>query len=183
MLNWKSPDTGDRKAYQETVRGKDILGSDMSFANVFLLQKKYDTKIAFCQGFLFKKYFGSGARRGYTFPIGEGNVKKALELIASEAGELGERFRLAFVTEEEKAWLEENYPGRFEFTGDSGDSDYIYLREDLANLRGRKYSRTANAKVGTRNGLFLHMPLRSPCTRQTAARVAPHPGQYRCRSA
>ena len=144
MLNWKSPEAGDYKAYRETVQGLDILGSDMSFANVFLLQNKYQTKIAFNEGFLFRKYFGIGARQGYTFPIGRGDLKKALELIMNEARELGEVFRLAFVTEEQKSWLEGNYPGRFAFTNDEGDSDYIYLRENLTNLKGRKYSSKRN---------------------------------------
>ncbi|MCR4616076.1 MAG: phosphatidylglycerol lysyltransferase domain-containing protein [Clostridiales bacterium] len=144
MLNWKSPETGDCKAYRETLQGLDIIGSDISFANLFLLQNKYQTKIAFADGFLFRKYSGSGARQGYTVPVGRGDLKKAFELIIDEARELGEKLRLAFVTDEERSWLEEKYPGRFVFTNDPGDSDYIYLRDDLANLRGRKYSSKRN---------------------------------------
>lgn len=144
MLDWKKPHTVDIKAYRDAIQGQNILGSDMSFANVFFLQNKYHTRIAFYEGFLFKKYFGSGARQGYSFPAGKGDPEKALELIMSEARELGERFRLAFVTEEEKSWLEEKYPGRFVFNNDPGDSDYIYLREALATLKGRKYSGKRN---------------------------------------
>ncbi len=48
------------------------------------------------------------------------------------------------VTEKYMEELEREYPGRFEFTEDSGSFDYIYDIEALASLKGKKLAKKRN---------------------------------------
>ena len=91
-----------------------------------------------------RKYSGKGARCGYTFPLGKGDVAKALAEIEKDAKECGERLQFAFVTEEQKEVLENAMPARFCYSSDAGDSDYIYLRSELASLSGKAFHKKKN---------------------------------------
>ena len=118
--------------------------SDASFANIYLLRNKYSTKISRYKDFIIRKYSGKGARCGYTFPLGKGDVAKALAEIEKDAKECGERLQFAFVTEEQKEVLENAMPARFCYSSDAGDSDYIYLRSELASLSGKAFHKKKN---------------------------------------
>ena len=105
MLEWKTPELEDGKWIRPIVAQSGNMGSDLDFANMFLLREKYDIKICNYKDFLIRKYSGKGTRKGYTFPVGMGNVDKALKELEAEAAAYGEGLRFAFVTEEQKKSL------------------------------------------------------------------------------
>ena len=144
MLEWKTPELEDGKWIRPIVAQSGNMGSDLAFANMFLLREKYDIKICNYKDFLIRMYSGKGTRKGYTFPVGMGNVDKALKELEAEAAAYGEGLRFAFVTEEQKKTLEQLRPGKFSFCEDPGDFDYIYSRQDLALLSGKSYHKKKN---------------------------------------
>ena len=79
MLEWKTPELEDGKWIRPIVAQSGNMGSDLAFANMFLLREKYDIKICNYKDFLIRKDSGKGTRKGYTFPVGMGNVDKALK--------------------------------------------------------------------------------------------------------
>lgn len=87
MIEFKAPELSDRVAVANAVADSGYTGSDASFANIFLLRQKYGTKIALQDGVLFRYYNGVGSRRGYAFPLGEGDVGAALTQIEADACE------------------------------------------------------------------------------------------------
>lgn len=143
MLNFVTPQPKDREWIQEIVAGTQNRGSDLAFGNIFLLRNKYDTKICRYEDFLIRKYNGLW-RTGYTFPVGTGDVETALHKLAEYAAGKGEPLNFCMLTEEQKSLLEEFYPGRFTFSCNEGDTDYVYLSDDLANLAGRAYHKKKN---------------------------------------
>ena len=45
MLEWKTPELEDGKWIRPIVAQSGNMGSDLAFANMFLLREKYDIKI------------------------------------------------------------------------------------------------------------------------------------------
>lgn len=144
MLEWSIPEAEDEDWINSCIAVSGTMASDASFANIYLLRNKYSTKISRYKDFIVRKYSGKGARCGYTFPLGKGDVAKALAEIEKDAKECGERLQFAFVTEEQKEVLENVMPARFCYSSDAGDSDYIYLRSELASLSGKAFHKKKN---------------------------------------
>ena len=144
MLEWSMPEAEDEDWINSCIAVSGTMASDASFANIYLLRNKYSTKISHYKDFIIRKYSGKGARCGYTFPLGKGDVTKALAEIEKDAKECGERLQFAFVTEEQKEVLENAMPARFCYSSDAGDSDYIYLRSELASLSGKAFHKKKN---------------------------------------
>ena len=144
MLEWSIPEAEDEDWINSCIAVSGTMASDASFANIYLLRNKYSTKISRYKDFIIRKYSGKGARCGYTFPLGKGDVAKALAEIEKDAKECGERLQFAFVTEEKKEVLENAMPARFCYSSDAGDSDYIYLRSELASLSGKAFHKKKN---------------------------------------
>ena len=144
MPEWSIPEAEDEDWINSCIAVSGTMASDASFANIYLLRNKYSTKISRYKDFIIRKYSGKGARCGYTFPLGKGDVAKALAEIEKDAKECGERLQFAFITEEQKEVLENAMPARFCYSSDAGDSDYIYLRSELASLSGKAFHKKKN---------------------------------------
>lgn len=144
MLEWSIPEAEDEDWINSCIAVSGTMASDASFANIYLLRNKYSTKISRYKDFIIRKYSGKGARCGYTFPLGKGDVAKVLAEIEKDAKECGERLQFAFVTEEQKEVLENAMPAHFCYSSDAGDSDYIYLRSELASLSGKAFHKKKN---------------------------------------
>ena len=151
MIPFKSPELNDREAAAKAVAASGYIGSDASFANIYLLRKKYGTLIAFQDGFLFRYYNGVGSRRGYAFPLGAGDPQAALAFIAEDARESGRPLEFCLVDEPRAQILREFFnadadsaAAAINFEENRGDSDYIYSAENLATLAGNLYRKKRN---------------------------------------
>lgn len=151
MIPFKSPELNDREAAAKAVAASGYIGSDASFANIYLLRKKYGTQVALQDGFLFRYYNGQGSRRGYAFPLGEGDVGAALKWIADDARATGRPLEFCLVDESRAQILREFFKAginsteaTINFEDNRGDSDYIYSAESLATLAGNLYRKKRN---------------------------------------
>lgn len=144
MLVFSEPQLKDCDWISKCVKESGYMGSDASFANIYLLKSKYNTKVSFYKGFLIRYYEGYGSRHGYTFPLGHGKTDKALEAIRQDALENNRKLEFCFVTEEQKEVLDAVYGNILEYKKDDGDSDYIYGQQELAELSGRAYHKKKN---------------------------------------
>lgn len=148
MLHFRPPEISDRIAVTSAVAEAGYMGSDASFANIYLLRKKYGTEIALQEGFLFRYYNGQGSRRGYAFPLGGDDPRKALDLIVVDARETGRPLEFCLVDEPRAQILRDYFSMSasvtIRFTENRGDSDYLYSAESLANLPGTTYRKKRN---------------------------------------
>lgn len=143
MLEFAAPNIKDRGWVEELVSLTGERGSDLAFGNIYLLRNKYHTTICRCGDFLIRRYSGLW-RHGYTFPVGRGDVEAALKELDGYAAKRKETLCFCLLTEVQKGLLEEIYPGRFAFSCNEGDADYLYLSRDLAELPGRNYHKKKN---------------------------------------
>ncbi len=135
-------------ALSDAIAVRQLTGSaqqsDLSFANIYLLRHKYGTEIALQDGFLFRHFSGHGRLQGYAFPCGAADPSPALRCMELDAAVRQRPFRFCLLTEEQVSLLRGFYPGRFRYTSDPGDADYIYERSVLAELPGARFHRKRN---------------------------------------
>ena len=133
-----------------------LYGSDSCIANLFLLQTKYNTELKIKNGILIRYYYGDENRTGYGFPIPIKSDEKshnwlanALNIIIQDAGEQNRAVSFCLLTQEQKNQLDEclaqHFPGRVvNWKTNRDDCDYVYLRENLAELPGSHYQKKRN---------------------------------------
>ena len=142
-LRFHIPVPEDCSAAAEAVFRARAMENDAAFANLFLLREKYGTEICMQDGILFRRY-GSGIRAGcYGFPLG-GDAKQAVSLLSADAQARGIPFRMTLLTKAQCEQLEAAFPGCFVFEQMPDYTEYLYLRADLASLRGSRYHSKRN---------------------------------------
>lgn len=143
MLSFKDLEIGDREIITSYTLKSPNLNCDLSFANLCSWRFLYNTKFATHNGFLFLKFWTEG-QLAYMFPIGEGDTEAAVREIMEDAGQEKAPLFLSGLTKEECNFLENMMPGKFKFETNRDYSDYIYLREKLATLSGKKLQSKRN---------------------------------------
>lgn len=140
MIDFQPIQPKDRAVYQRYFMDGKERGAEMSFVNLCLWG---DQRYAIVEGqfVLFSRF---NEHLVYTFPVGEGDKKAAIDLLMADARERGIPFTLTALYEEEKSVLEALYPGRFVFHSPDSFYDYVYSIDDLADLAGKKYHRKRN---------------------------------------
>ena len=113
------------------------MNCDMNVANLCSWQFLYHTEFAVVDGFLLLRFVTDG-HVTYMKPIGKGDLKGVLQMLAADARCLGDTLRVACVCPCAQALMEESAPGAFVFESHRDKADYIYLRENLVTLSGKK---------------------------------------------
>lgn len=143
MITFKPIELEDREAVQRYTLRSQRRNCDLSFANLYGWRFLYRTELAELDGFLLFRFYVDG-ELVYMMPVGEGNFSSAVEALMEDAQTEGAAFRMLGVCVDMREQLEEAFPERFVFTSDRDYADYIYLRSDLAGLRGKKYQPKRN---------------------------------------
>ena len=144
MLSFQ-PVTIDDKETLQSFFGKVSFGNcDFSFSNIFSWKHSYDTTFAVENDFLYIRFRPFGNSPGYLFPIGQGNLKVAIERLKQDADERATELHLYAITQKMFDLLEEAMPGQFLFEKDRNWYEYIYSSEDLITLSGKKYQAKRN---------------------------------------
>ena len=113
------------------------MNCDMNVANLCSWQFLYHTEYAVVEGFLVLRFVADG-HVTYMKPIGKGDLRPVLELLMADARSLGDALRMACVCPCAQGMMDESMPGAFTYTINRDKSDYLYLREKLVTLSGKK---------------------------------------------
>ena len=161
MLDFYTPTLEDKNWITEITENCGQIGCDISFATTYLWRNKYDIRVARYNDTLFKAYFGSDGDMGYSFPVGKMSPKEALEVLMRDAKERGQKPLIGMLNKTNAEILSHLYPDVFEFTEERDSADYIYSRENLANLAGKKFHAKRNhiSKFMRNNPDFLYKEL------------------------
>lgn len=130
-----------------TLEDKDLIQSftlkswrrncELSFVNLMSWSFLYKMQYAVFEDFLLMRFFDHG-QIVYSMPIGEGNLRKALQVIIEDAKQQQVTFILRGACKNLCGELEEAMPNTFKYLINRKFSDYIYLRENLVTLKGKK---------------------------------------------
>lgn len=141
-IDLKRPELDDRELINSYLKYADTRSCEMTFANVYLWSRHYDTGFAIVEDML---VFGNmEGDVSFTFPVGPGDEKRAVDALMAYCEERKVPFQLHNITEKDFARLEELYPGELEIFYERDYADYVYETEKLKNLSGKKYHSKKN---------------------------------------
>ena len=140
MIDFKRFHSTDIELYKKYFPDGYDRGCEFSFANLYLWGKQNYSE--FNGNMLLMSQFGQ--RTVYLFPLGSGDKVSAVREIMRDAEARGLVFRMSGISPEAREMLEECFPDTFRFHTDVGSYDYVYLVDDLALLKGRKYHTKKN---------------------------------------
>lgn len=143
ILTFCIPALNDAEQVRETLF--HVEQSDLAFPNIYLLRHKYNTRIAFKDGALYRHFSGKGRLNGYAFPVGKiTDPEQALFHVEQHAKATDTPLLFTLLTEENAKVLQSIYGDRIRFSDDPGDADYLYRRSDLIELPGTAFHKKRN---------------------------------------
>lgn len=142
MIDFKPPCIEDRDWVTQLMDSTQRMSCEYCFGNIFIWSPVYSTYIARFEDFFLAA--GMEDDGAYCFPMGHGDLRRAIDLLYADARERGRRLRLFGVTEADRTQMEAVCPGRFTYKEDRDFFDYIYMQQDLAILAGKKYHAKRN---------------------------------------
>ena len=135
MLEWKLPDT----ALPVLFHGAQTLGSDTSPVNLFLFSDILHTEVAVQDGILFRYFQGNSDNcRGYGAPLAACDFDSAKVLNVLRRDAERRDVPLSFCAFDERQTKIFDGLCNIRWSSRDGDGDYIYKRESLAQLSGKK---------------------------------------------
>ena len=155
-LSFKPLELGDRARIEHYTIPSPLTNCDLAFANMYCWQPTYRSEWTEIDGFLVIRFrIDGGARVAYMQPVGEGDFTPLLPRLAADAATWGQPLRLVGLTDEAAGRLRAlgAAPGRLRLPDGVGHpilaadrdlADYIYLREDLCRLSGRRHQPKRN---------------------------------------
>ncbi|GHU54980.1 hypothetical protein FACS1894132_10410 [Clostridia bacterium] len=141
MLEFREINIEDRFWISELLRKSDYRGCEYSFANNLAWQRLSNSKIARFKDF----YIVATQEPSFIFPAGDGDYLEVLGEMKKYIG--NEPLKITNITEEILPIIEEfttNFNLEFSIINCIDWWDYVYLQEDLANLKGKKYDKKRN---------------------------------------
>jgi len=138
-----------------TLQDKDVITSftmpsdyrncDFSFANMCSWCFLYNSEFAVVNDFLLIRFWiENKTRNAYMMPVGNGDLRQVIDYLEEDSLKIGHPLLLLGITPDAKEDLEKVYPGDFHYIPERDYFDYVYLREDLASLVGKKYQAKRN---------------------------------------
>lgn len=137
-----------------TLQDKELLTSytfpygssdcDLSFSNLCSWHFTNESSYAIFGGYLTIRFRMEDGRVIYLMPVGEGNLIPVIEALREEARLEGQPLLIQGVYKEMSEIFEKYFPTLFEYTLHRDYFDYIYLRKDLAGLKGKNYQPKRN---------------------------------------
>lgn len=118
--------------------------SDFSFANLFAWSDKFLSVFAIIENSFFAKTNCCSDKSCYMFPIGEMDLKKAVPMLLDDAKERNHKFSMIGITQEMWEQINSIFPNKFSYFPDRNLSEYVYLSENLINLKGSKLQSKRN---------------------------------------
>lgn len=143
MIEFKDITLQDKDTITAYTMHSSRRNCDLSFSNLCSWRFLYDTQFALVDDFLVFKFWADG-ELAYMMPVGNGDLSKVLKLLVEDAHREGQPFCMLGVCSCMREELEAILPGQFIFTADRDYADYIYLRTDLATLKGKKFQPKRN---------------------------------------
>ena len=131
MLKWRLVSLDDQAFIREKLVAEPREGCEYGFCNIFSYGAKFPLYVCETNGCFVTKCVTE-------------DKTAAMRDVISAAREAGRASELYGMTEAEAAILEAAFPGAFQIEKARDSFDYVYLREDLVSLAGKKYQSKRN---------------------------------------
>ncbi len=143
MIEFRNITIDSRAEIQAFTLPGEGQNCDLSFANLCSWAFLYQTQYAVWNGFLLLRFQVEG-QLAYLMPIGEGDWTQVMDELRKDAVRQQAVFQLKGVSPDAVERLKALFPEQFVYMADRDFCDYIYLREELATLTGKKFQPKRN---------------------------------------
>ena len=147
LENEQTMETTEVKFHEITLSDKEWVDArlaeddrnacEYTFANNFIWRNAYQVEVAEVCGCLVIRFQEDGAYC-YSYPVGVGDKKAAIEQLLLECKNAGRKLHMSPLSDADRRQMLAWFPGQFLITAERADFDYIYSREKLATLAGKK---------------------------------------------
>ncbi len=138
QYQFKKTELEDREIITSYFGKAPSRSCERTYANVYLWSRHYPVTWAIIEDALVFKSQDE-THLSWAYPAGEADaVKRALSVMEAYSEEQGYEFSMYSVTPEMFAQLETFFPGKFQIEYDRDEADYVYEREKLETLSGKK---------------------------------------------
>lgn len=147
QIDFKPITIDDKEVITSFTLPSPLRNCDLAFSNMCSWRFLYQSEYAVYKNFLLIRFYIEEKNRkriAYMRPIGNGDFHDALLQLEEDSWQHGHPLLMLGVTPISKDLLEEAFPGEFSYIPERDYFDYIYLREDLATLKGKKFQAKRN---------------------------------------
>lgn len=135
-ITWKKIALQDKEEIGSYYKKMPIRNCEFTFANNYLWAPFYQIRWGVVKERLV--FLSGEGAFSVSFPQGDTPLGPVVEALLAYFEELGKAFRMHLVSPEQFRELEALYPGKFEIVYDRDKADYVYEREKLLTLSGKK---------------------------------------------
>ncbi len=143
MISFHPLTLSDKELIQSHLYESDYRNCDYCFMNLVSWRFLYQTEVADYNNHLLIRFKANG-HNAYLPPVGKGNYCEAVQALIDDAQQIGVPFLMLGVCEKAFAMLDEALPNYFYAQADRNYSDYLYSRQSLATLAGKKLQSKRN---------------------------------------
>lgn len=136
-LTFHSISLEDKEWMTQKLREDNYSSCEYAFANNFMWSEVFEVEVgqAYDCGII---RYRKGGEFSYSFPFGNGDKKRAVELLRGICAAHEYKLHMYPIEEKARKMLIEWFPGEFELDTDRDSFDYVYAVEKLALLKGKK---------------------------------------------
>lgn len=146
-ISFRSIRLEDKKLIEEFTINSKVNICDFAFSNLYGWSDAYGTNIAVFNNSLSVRFNRNSHNHPLYLPVLSNNIenrKKAIQRLIDISTEVGYPLTFMCVTPYYHQLLEEFFPGRFSFCENRDGCDYLYFREKLCTLSGKKLQSKRN---------------------------------------
>lgn len=145
LIPFKPITLEDKEVITSYTLQSSYMNCDFSFANMCSWRFLYKSEYAIIDDFLLIRFWLEDQDRPvYMCPVGKADLTLPVNLLEKDSLAHGHPLWLLGVTHSGREELEKDFPNGFRYMAERDYFDYIYLREDLVNLTGKKYQPKRN---------------------------------------
>lgn len=142
-MSFKEITIKDRALIQQFTLHQQHQNCDLAFSNLYSWRFLYHTQFAVFEAYLVLRFYVQD-RLVYMMPIGTGCLTSVFDWMRQDAQQQGATLIVTGIDELMKQRMEKEMPNRFQFEDNRNHADYIYLREELATLTGKRFQPKRN---------------------------------------
>lgn len=143
LLTFHPLTIADRERLQGVSLGTGRRGCNFTFANLIGWQFWFNTEICICQQSVAFRFNMEG-RRAYMVCTAGAPPAQLIEMLCADAATVGTHALFMAMEDDQAAAIAEMLPGRVTVKPRRNQYDYIYLRQELAEMKGKSLKAKRN---------------------------------------
>ncbi len=160
MLEFKEISSTDFIRYNKYRENDPSNASEGVFSTLYIWNDYYNLECSENGEFFFLRFNIKGKVPSYFFPIGNGDIKKAIADLEEYASSRGEKLAFRLVSKKNMEALVKIYGDRFKVKESRDSFDYVYLTEKMISLSGKKlHSKRNHLNYFFENYQYEYLPV------------------------